>query len=77
MRRFHADHDCSGAGRGAMNVVALVKGKENYVLLYRDQDRPGLIRTFGRFAVNPALSFDWHDCAVLSQRVRMEAKGWY
>ena len=53
-----------------LNVLVLVKGKEKYVFLYRDDRRAELLRTFGRFASNYDLSFNWHDAAVLSQKVR-------
>ena len=54
--------------------VALVKGTEWYVFTYRDGERAELLRTFGRFAANPDLSFTWYDAAILSQRVRKEIK---
>ena len=31
------------------------------------------LRTLGRFASNPELSFTWYDAAVLSQKVRHNA----
>lgn len=55
-----------------INVLALVKGKERYVFLYDDTNRAETLRTLGRFASNPALSFTWYDAAVLSQRIRQE-----
>ncbi len=56
-----------------INVLALVKGEERYVFLYNDENRAEVLRTLGRFASNPELSFTWYDAAVLSQRVRQEA----
>ncbi|MEM9353646.1 MAG: hypothetical protein AAGA92_11590 [Planctomycetota bacterium] len=53
-----------------INVLALVKGKERYVFLYEDSQRAEALRTLGRFASNPDLSFSWYDAAVLSQKVR-------
>ncbi len=53
-----------------INVLALVKGKERYVFLYDDSQRAEALRTLGRFASNPDLSFSWYDAAVLSQKVR-------
>jgi hypothetical protein len=62
--------------RGAMgneiNVLALVKGEERYVFLYTDEARAETLRTLGRFASNPELSFTWFDAAVLSQKVRKQ-----
>ncbi len=53
-----------------INVLALVKGEERYIFLFDDQQRSEALRTLGRFASNPELSFSWYDAAVLSQRIR-------
>ena len=57
-----------------INVLALLKGEERYVFLYDDENRPETLRTLGRFASDPDLSFNWYDAAVLSQRIRAESK---
>lgn len=56
-----------------VSVVALIKGEERYVFLYDDDSRAEALRTLGRYASNPELSFTWYDAAVLSQRIRHEA----
>lgn len=56
-----------------INVLALVKGDERYVFLYDDGNRAETLRTLGRYASNPDLSFTWYDAAVLSQKVRQAA----
>lgn len=53
-----------------INVLALVKGEERYIFLFDDDHRSEALRTLGRFASNPELSFSWYDAAVLSQRLR-------
>ncbi len=53
-----------------INVLALVKGDERYIFLFDDGHRSEALRTLGRFASNPELSFSWYDAAVLSQRIR-------
>ncbi|WP_254510842.1 hypothetical protein [Anatilimnocola floriformis] len=53
-----------------INVLALVKGEERYIFLFDDERRAEALRTLGRFASNPELSFSWYDAAVLSQRIR-------
>jgi hypothetical protein len=55
-----------------LNVVALVKGDENYVFMFDNQleNRAETLRTLGRFASNKDLSFSWHDAAVLSEKIR-------
>jgi hypothetical protein len=57
-----------------INVVALVKGEERYIFLYDDTQRAETLRTLGRFASDPELSFSWYDAAVLSQKVRRTAQ---
>jgi hypothetical protein len=57
-----------------INVLALVKGKERYVFLYDDESRAETLRTLGRYASNPELSFTWYDAAVLSQKIRQESQ---
>ncbi len=56
-----------------INVLALVKGNERYIFLYDDASRAEALRTLGRYASNPELSFTWYDAAVLSQKVRQSA----
>lgn len=53
-----------------INVVALVKGEERYIFLFKDSQKSETLRTLGRYASDPKLSFSWYDAAVLSQKVR-------
>lgn len=55
-----------------INVLALAKGSERYIFLFDDEHRSEALRTLGRFASNPELSFSWYDAAVLSQKIRQE-----
>lgn len=57
-----------------INVLALVKGDERYVFLYDDDHRAETLRTLGRYASNPDLSFTWYDAAVMSQKIRQAAE---
>ncbi|QDT67603.1 hypothetical protein MalM25_05030 [Planctomycetes bacterium MalM25] len=57
-----------------VNVLALVKGKERYLFLYDDSQQADALRALGRHASDPELSFTWYDAAVLSRRIRNEAK---
>ena len=54
-------------------MLALVKGSERYIFLYTEANRAETLRTLGRFASNPELSFSWYDAAVLSQKIRQES----
>ena len=56
-----------------INVLALVKGKERYIFLYDDSQQAEALRTLGRQAANPDLSFSWYDAAVLGKKIRREA----
>lgn len=53
----------------ALHTVALIKGDERYLFVFDDTQEPEVLRVFGRFASNPALSFTWYDAALLSQKV--------
>lgn len=53
-----------------VNVVAIVRNDERYVFLFDDANRSECLRTLGRFAADPDLSFTWHDAAVLSEKIR-------
>ncbi len=58
-----------------INVLVIVKGFERYVFVFNTDHEPETLRTFGRYASNPDLSFTWYDAAVLSQRVRQVRDG--
>ena len=53
-----------------INILALAKGEERYIFLYKDDTRNETLRTLGRYASNSELSFSWYDAAVMSQKVR-------
>ena len=55
---------------GEINVVALVRGEEQYIFMFDEANRTETLRTLGRYAADPDLSFSWYDAAVLSQKVR-------
>lgn len=55
-----------------VNVVALVRGEEHYIFMFDETNRTEMLRTLGRYAADPQLSFTWYDAAVLSQRIREE-----
>ncbi len=57
-----------------INILALAKGEERYIFLYNDTTRSEMLRTLGRYASNPELSFSWYDAAVMSQKVRKARK---
>jgi len=69
----HDPSDSTTESAGDINVLALVKGKERYIYLYDDSQQAEALRTLGRHAASPELSFSWYDAAVLGKKVRREA----
>jgi hypothetical protein len=55
---------------GALSVIALVKGEERYVFIFRDSQRDEIRKMLGRFAMNRELSFDWYDAATVAHQIR-------
>lgn len=53
-----------------INVLAMMKGEERYVFLFDDKNRVETLRTLGRYAADPSLSFTWYDAAVMSKKIR-------
>ncbi len=53
-----------------LNVLALIKGIERFIFVYDDQSTPELIDDIRDKAANPAVSLNWFDAAVLTERVR-------
>jgi hypothetical protein len=51
------------------NVVTLVKGDEQYVLVFAGNE-VACISQLSRWAISDELSFTWYDAAVLSRKVR-------
>lgn len=56
-----------------IQYIAFAKGAERYVFAWTEATRAELLRTFGRFASNPELSFSWLDACRLSMKVRAMA----
>lgn len=55
------------------NVLALIKGNERYVYVYDDESGAALLDVFRAQAADPALSLNWFDAAVLTQKAREQA----
>lgn len=53
-----------------INVLALVKGEEKYVVLFTDANRAAALRSLGVWASTYDLSFNWRDAAWLAKRIR-------
>jgi hypothetical protein len=57
------------------NVLALVKGAEQYIFVYDEESRDTLINTFRDQAADPQLSFNWFDAVVLTNKAREQETG--
>lgn len=55
---------------GGEHFIALAKASERYIFFFDKQSRSALLKTFGRFAADPELSFTWHDAAILTKKLR-------
>jgi hypothetical protein len=55
------------------NVIALIKGDEWYVYIYDDVSRAALVEAFQEQAADAALSLNWFDAAILSQKAQEQA----
>ncbi len=56
-----------------LNVLALVKGAERFVFVYDDDSRAEAIAVIRDQAADPAVSLNWFDAAVLTERARQQA----
>ena len=56
------------------NVLCLIKGDERYLYVYDDASRPAILETFQEQAADAALSLNWFDAAVLTQKAREQAE---
>ena len=54
-----------------LTLTKWIDGTEDrYVFIFDVASISEIMRTLGKFAGDPDLSFSWHDAAVLSKRVR-------
>ena len=51
-------------------VVAVVIGKERFIVMFREDTRAEAMRSLGRWASDERLSFTWYDAAVASRKIR-------
>jgi hypothetical protein len=56
-----------------LNVLALIKGDERFIFVYDDESQDALIDDIRHKAADPAVSLNWFDAAVLTERVRNPA----
>ncbi len=56
-----------------LNVLALIKGKERFVFVYDDASREDAIDTIRDSAADPAITLNWFDAAILTERARQQA----
>ena len=56
-----------------MSIIIYHRGNERYVLLFDDEHQDDALRTLGRWACDPGLSFDWLDAVKLAREIKEEA----
>ena len=60
--------------RREFNVLALIKGNEQYVFVYDDGAHEALINALRDQASDPQLSLTWFDAAILTDKAREQAR---
>ncbi len=57
-----------------VNVLALLKGQEQYVFVYDDASHPEMLQTIRDQAADPGLSLTWFDVNVLTKKAHDQIK---
>ncbi|MEM7812913.1 MAG: hypothetical protein AAF532_15665 [Planctomycetota bacterium] len=57
----------------SMNVLALVKGGQQYVFMYDASSRDALLAQLGKFAADEELNLSWSDAALLGRKARAQS----
>lgn len=57
-----------------VNVLAICKGRELYVVLYHDGQECDACCAVGRWAADPQLAWTWRDAYRATTRIRVEAE---
>jgi hypothetical protein len=65
-------------GNTCAHVVPKIskKGEDYYIFVYDNcgKSRAEILRTLGRFASNPQLSFTWYDAEIVSRKVAVSRR---
>ena len=57
-----------------VNVLALIKGDEQYVFVYDEASRATLLRHFQSQAADERLGLTWYDATVLTEKAWEQAE---
>lgn len=57
-----------------LNVLALIKGQEQYIFVYDDGSWQQLIDAIRDQAADPRLNLSWFDVAVLTEKAREQER---
>lgn len=52
-----------------ITILAVVKGDDRYIVIYRQDMKCEALRTLNRWSLNPGLNFGWREAAALSQQI--------
>lgn len=55
-----------------VTIVAIAKGRQRYLFVCDRAGREHVLRTAGKWAADPELSFSWYDAAIVSHKIRGE-----
>jgi len=55
-----------------LNVLALIKGSERFIYVYDDDSRDDVLTAVRDAAADPAVSLNWFDAAVLTERAKQQ-----
>lgn len=61
--------------RREINIRVAERQGEYYAVYYTDRERGEALRTLGRWASDPDLSFTWRDAAAVVERMKEESTG--
>lgn len=59
----------------SLNVIALARGPETYIITWTDGQYGAALRTIGRWAADPELSLTWMDACELAERMLSTMRG--
>ncbi|MBV9124415.1 MAG: hypothetical protein JO112_13730 [Planctomycetes bacterium] len=56
------------------NILALIKGGERYVFVYDDHSQAAVLDAIRDQAASPEFNLSWFDAAVLTEKIREQAR---
>jgi len=63
-----------GTAEPTINVLAMVKGKERFILLFDDANKGNAVRQVDIWAGDDEIDFTWYDAHKLTERILLIGK---